>query len=112
MIHKVFRKFGLDLSSKTDIEKVSMYDTYKESTMGRVKFVKLDDSEWILMGDQVEADSDQDEHINDMEGGSQPIGDLDIPPLQIDAPEAELVDIPHVEVSATVDESPLFEVRA
>ena len=97
MIQKVFRKFGLDLSSKTDIEKVSMYDTYKESTMGRVKFVKLDDSEWICMGDQVEA---------------EPVGDLDIPPLQIDAPEVELVDIPHAEVSATVDESPLFEVRA
>ena len=58
MIQKVFRKFGLDLSLKTNIEKVYMYDTYKELTMGRVKFVKLDDNEWILTGDQVEADSD------------------------------------------------------
>ena len=47
-----------------------------------------------------------------MEGGFQPVGDLNIPPLQIDAPVAELVDIPQAEVSTTVDESPLFEVRA
>ena len=63
-----------------------MYGTYKESTIGRVKFVKSNDGEWIRMGDQVEVEPDENEHINDMEGGSQPIGDLDIPPLQTDAP--------------------------
>ena len=58
------------------------------------------------------ADSDEDEHINDIEGGSRIIGDLDISPLQTNAPEAEAIDIPYAEVPRVVDESPLFEVMA
>ena len=41
--------------------------------------------------------------INDMEGGSQFTGDLDVPPLQTDAPKAKPTDIPHVEVPPTMD---------
>ena len=37
---------------------------------------------------------------------------MDIPPLQTDALELELGDIPHAEVPPVVDESPLYEVRA
>ena len=58
-----------------------MFDTYIESTMGRMKFVKSEDGEWRRMGDEVEADSDEDEEKKDMEGGSQPCSHLDIPPL-------------------------------
>ena len=47
-----------------------------------------------------------------MERGSQPFGNLDIPPLQTDEPEAEFADIPHAEVPTTVDESPLYEAKA
>ena len=59
----------------------------------------------------MEVDLDEDEENNDMEGGSQPSSNLDIPPLQTDAPESEPADIPHVEVSLVMDESPLYEVR-
>ena len=48
---KVSKEFGFYLSSETNIENVCMYDMYKESTMGRMKFVKSDDDEWIRMGD-------------------------------------------------------------
>ena len=64
------------------------------------------------MGDEVEANSDEDEENNDIEGGSRSSGNLKFPPLQTDAPESEYVDIPHVEVPPVVDESPLYEVRA
>ena len=80
--------------------------------MGKMKFVKSKDGEWRHMGDEVEADSIKDEENNDMEGGCQPSGNLDIPPLQTDEPKLEPSDIPHVEVSLVVNESPLYEVRA
>ena len=51
VLTKVYKEFGLYLSSETNIENVSMYDMYKESTMGRMKFVKSDDDKWIRMGD-------------------------------------------------------------
>ena len=44
---KVFREFSLDLSTKTISDKVSVFDTYTESTMGRMKFVKSKDGEWV-----------------------------------------------------------------
>ena len=89
-----------------------MFDTYTESTMGRMKVVKSKDGEWRRMGDELEADSDEDEDNNHIEGGCQPFGNLDIPPLQVDISELELGDIPYAEVPPVVDESPLYEVRA
>ena len=76
---KVYREFGLDLLTKTESDKVYVFGTYSESTMGRMKFVKLEDGEWRRMGYEVEADSDEDEENNVMEGGSQPSCNLDIP---------------------------------
>ena len=66
---KVFREFGFDLSIEIESDKVSVFDTYTESTMGRMKFVKLGDGEWRRMGDEVEANSNEDEEKNDIEGG-------------------------------------------
>ena len=109
---KVFKEFGLYLSTETKSDKVSVFDIYTESTMGKMKFVKSEDGKWRCMGDEVEANSDEDEENNDMEGGSHSSGHLDIPPLQTDAPESELVDIPHAEVPPIMDKSPLHEVRA
>ena len=109
---KVVREFGLDLSTETENDKVFVFDTYTKLTMGRMKFVKLEDGEWRNMGDEVEADSDEDEEQNDIERGCQPSGNLDIPPLQTNAPESEPDDIPHAEVPLVVDELPLYEVRA
>ena len=83
---KVFKKFGLDLSIETKSDKVSVSETYTESTIGIMKFMKLEDGEWRRMGDEVEADLDEDEENNDIEGGCQPSGNLDIPPLQTNAP--------------------------
>ena len=42
---KVFKEFGLNLSTKTKSDKVSIFDTYIESIMGRMKFVKSEDGE-------------------------------------------------------------------
>ena len=109
---KVFKEFDLDLSIETKSDKVSVFDTYTESTMGRMKFVKSEDGEWRRMGDEVEANSDDDKENNDMEGGYHPSGNLGIPPLQIDAPESEPDDIPHAEVPPVVNESPLYKVKA
>ena len=95
-----------------DSDKVFAFDTYTESTMGKIKFVKSKDGEWRCMGDEVEADLDEDEENNDIEGGFRPSSNLDIPPLQTDAPELEPGDIPHAEVPSVVDESPLYEVMA
>ena len=61
---------------------------------------------------EVDANSDEDEENNNMEGGSQPSGNLDIPPLQTNALESEPTNILHAEVPPIVDESPLYEVRA
>ena len=109
---KVFREFGLDLSTETESDKIYVFDAYTKSTMGRMKFVKLEDGEWRHMGDKVEADSDEDEDNNDIEGGCQPSSNLDIPLLQTDALELEHGDIPNAEMPAIVDEAPLYKVRA
>ena len=58
---KVFREFGLDLSTEIESDKVSMFDTYIELTIGIMKFVKSEDGEWRRMGEEVEVDSDEDE---------------------------------------------------
>ena len=49
---KVFKEFGLYLSTETESDKVYVFDTYTESTIGRMKFVKLEDGEWRRMGDK------------------------------------------------------------
>ena len=80
--------------------------------MGKMKFVKSEDGEWRRMGDEVEANSSEDKDNSNIEGGCYPSSNLDIPPLQTDAPELELGDIPHAEVPLVVDESPLYKVKA
>ena len=102
---KVFKEFGLDLSIETESDRVSVFDTYTESTMGIMKFVKSEDGEWRRLGNEVEADLDEDEENNDIEIGCQTFGNLDIHPLHINAPKSELGDIPHAEGPPVVDES-------
>ena len=68
---KVFREISLDLSIETESDKVYVFNTYIESTMGRMKFVKSEDGEWRRIRDEVEVDSDEDEENNDIEGGCQ-----------------------------------------
>ena len=52
-----------------------------------MKFVKSKDGEWRHKGDEVEADSNEDEENNNIERGCQPSGNFDIPLLQTDALE-------------------------
>ena len=68
---KVFREFSLDLSTETKSDKVYVFNTYIESTMGRMKFVKSEDGEWRRIRNEVEVDSNEDEEDNDIEGGCQ-----------------------------------------
>ena len=44
---KVFKEFGLHFRAKKEIEKPSPFDTYTESSMGRMKFMKRDDGVWV-----------------------------------------------------------------
>ena len=44
---KVFKEFGLYLKAEAEIEKSSPFDTYTESSMGRIKFIKGDDDVWV-----------------------------------------------------------------
>ena len=45
---KVFKEFGLDLKLKTKIEMPSSFNTYNESSMGMMKFIKGDDGVWLV----------------------------------------------------------------
>ena len=42
---KVFKEFGIDLSSEIDDKKAFVFKTCNQSSMGRMKFVRSDDGE-------------------------------------------------------------------
>ena len=44
---RVFKDVGVDLSKKKDFEAPSIYDTYDEQSLGRMKFMKTPDGSWI-----------------------------------------------------------------
>ena len=44
---KVFKDVGVDLSRETDFEAPTIYDTYDEQSLGRMKFEKAPDGSWI-----------------------------------------------------------------
>ena len=44
---RVFKDVGVDLSREIDFETPSIYDTYNEQSLGRIKFEKTPDGFWI-----------------------------------------------------------------
>ena len=44
---RVFKDVEVDLRRKTDFEASSIYDTYDEQPLGRMKFEKASDGSWI-----------------------------------------------------------------
>ena len=44
---RVFKDVGVDLSRETDFEALTIYDTYDEHFLGRMKFEKARDGSWI-----------------------------------------------------------------
>ena len=44
---RVFKDAGVNLSRETNFEAPSIYDTYDEQSLGRMKFEKASDSSWI-----------------------------------------------------------------
>ena len=44
---RVFKDAGVDFSWETDFEAPSIYDTYDEQSLGRMKFEKPTDGSWI-----------------------------------------------------------------
>ncbi|RVX16826.1 Retrovirus-related Pol polyprotein from transposon RE1 [Vitis vinifera] len=44
---RVFKDAGVDLSSETDLEAPTTYDTYDEQSLGRMRFEKAPDGSWI-----------------------------------------------------------------
>ena len=49
---RVFKDVGIDLSREIDFETPSIYDTYNEQSLGRIKFEKTPDGFWIWRAEQ------------------------------------------------------------
>ena len=45
---RVFKDVGVDLNKEADFEAPSIYDTYDEQSLGRMKFEKAFDGSWIM----------------------------------------------------------------
>ena len=45
---KVFKDVGVDLNKEAYFEALSIYDTYDEQSLGRMKFEKALDDSWIM----------------------------------------------------------------
>ena len=43
---RVFKDAGVDLSRETNFEAPTIYDTYDEQSLGRMKFEKAPDDSW------------------------------------------------------------------
>ena len=52
---KIFKDARIDLSRETDFEAPSIYDTYDEQSLGRMKFKKAPDGYWIRSAERLPA---------------------------------------------------------
>ena len=96
---RVFKNVRVDLSRETYFEAPSIYDTYDEQSLGRMKFEKAPDGSWIKRAKrppaqargqgQVHPGVKNEAKIREINGGVDPQRgfqqidlELDIPPLQ------------------------------
>ena len=95
---RVFKDAGVDLSKETDFEAPSLYDTYDEQSLGRMKFDKAPDGSWIRRAERPSTQArgqghvylgvEEEVEIRDMDSGVDPQRgfqqrepELGIPPL-------------------------------
>nr|CAN71188.1 hypothetical protein VITISV_005042 [Vitis vinifera] len=92
---RVFKDAGVDLSRETEFEAPSIYDTYDEHSLGRMKLEKAPDGSWVRKAerqarghDQLHPRVEEEDEIREMEDGLDPQRDLEQrgPELDIPAP--------------------------
>ncbi|RVW71869.1 hypothetical protein CK203_058427 [Vitis vinifera] len=92
---RVFKDAGVDLSRETEFEAPSIYDTYDEHSLGRMKLEKAPDGSWVRKAerqarghDQLHPGVEEEDEIREMEDGLDPQRDLEQrgPELDIPAP--------------------------
>ncbi|KAL6322380.1 hypothetical protein AAG906_007933 [Vitis piasezkii] len=73
---RVFKDVGIDLSVETEFEAPSIYDTYDEHSLGRMKLEKAPDGSWIRKAerqarghDQLHPGVEEEDEIREMEDG-------------------------------------------
>ncbi|RVW34615.1 hypothetical protein CK203_079332 [Vitis vinifera] len=96
---------GVDLSRETEFEAPSIYDTYDEHSLGRMKLEKAPDGSWVRKAerqarghDQLHPGVEEEDEIREMEDGLDPQRDLEQrePELDIPAPhQSEGIHAPH-----------------
>ena len=104
--HQSIQGVGVDLSRETDFEAPSIYDTYDEQSLGRMKFEKAPDGSWVKRVErpvaqargqgQVHPGVEEEVKIHEMDGRLDPQKDFeqrepkfDIPPLQSEGVQFE-----------------------
>ncbi|RVW98981.1 hypothetical protein CK203_033750 [Vitis vinifera] len=92
---RVFKDAGIDLSRETEFKAPSIYDTYDEHSLGRMKLEKAPDGSWVRKAerqarghDQLHPGVEEEDEIREMEDGLDPQRDLEQrgPELDIPAP--------------------------
>ncbi|WJZ95507.1 hypothetical protein VitviT2T_014274 [Vitis vinifera] len=90
---RVFKDAGVDLSRETEFEAPSIYDTYDEHSLGRMKLEKAPDGSWVRKAerqargyDQLHPGVEEEDEIREMEDGLDPQRDLEQRGSELDIP--------------------------
>ncbi|RVW70631.1 hypothetical protein CK203_056516 [Vitis vinifera] len=90
---RVFKDAGVDLSRETEFEAPSIYDTYDEHSLGRMKLEKAPDGSLVRKverqargHDQLHPGVEEEDEIREMEDGLDPQRDLEQRGSELDIP--------------------------
>ena len=103
---RVFKDAGVDLSRETKFEAPSIYDTYDEHSLGRMKLEKAPDGSWVRKAerqarghDQLHPGVEEEDEIREMEDGLDPQRDLEQRGPELDIPAPHQSEGIHVEAT-------------
>ncbi|RVW93905.1 hypothetical protein CK203_028145 [Vitis vinifera] len=103
---RVFKDAGVDLSRETEFEAPSIYDTYDEHSLGRMKLEKAPDGSWVRKAerqtrghDQLHPGVEEEDEIREMEDGLDPQRDLEQRGPELDIPPPHQSEGIHVEAT-------------
>ncbi|KAL6325068.1 hypothetical protein AAG906_022276 [Vitis piasezkii] len=103
---RVFKDAGIDLSIETEFEAPSIYDTYDEHSLGRMKLEKAPDGSWVRKAerqarghDQIHPGVEEEDEIREMEDGLDPQRDLEQRGPELDIPPPHQLEGIHVEAT-------------
>ncbi|WJZ85535.1 hypothetical protein VitviT2T_005063 [Vitis vinifera] len=103
---RVFKDAGVDLSRETEFEAPSIYDTYDEHSLGRMKLEKAPDGSWVRKAerqarghDQIHPGVEEEDEIREMEDGLDPQRDLEQRGPELDIPPPHQSEGIHVEAT-------------